>query len=352
MRKLLAPAAWLYGTAVRIRATAYARGLIASRELTSPVVCVGNLTLGGSGKTPLVAAITQLLMSRGFRPGILTRGYGRPSGSRLIALSPSAQRNPDPCEVGDEPALLAWILPAVPIVISADRFRGGRFAEEHLGVNIHVLDDGFQHLSLRRDVDIVAVDVTQSIFEDAILPAGRLREPVSGLRRAHMVVLTRVGDEDTQPLEPRLHAVNSKLQLFRSRTELRGFVKIEDSRILPAEALPPGPVLAFCGIGNPRAFFEDLRRWGLNVISARSFPDHHRYTGDELAKLSRDAMQHGAAALMTTEKDLMNVQTVWQNKVPLFACRIEAQFTARKDFEESLLRLLAQIRVRRAAAGR
>jgi len=341
VRMLLVPAAGLYSLAVRLRAAAYSWGWLRVRELNHPVVCVGNLTVGGSGKTPLVAALTQLLASRGFKPGILTRGYGRQFGSRLIALAPGVQRDPDPREVGDEPALLARALPGVPMVICADRFRGGRFAEEHLGVNVHVLDDGFQHLGLRHDVDIVALDVTQPIFEDAMLPAGRLREPVSGLRRAHLMVLTRVGDEDTQRLEQRLHVVNSKLQIFRSRTELKGFVKIADSRILPVEALPPGPVFVFCGIGNPRAFFEDLRRWGLNVISARSFPDHHRYTENELANLDRSAIQSGAAALVTTEKDLMNLPENWQPEVPLFTCRIEAHFTGPTEFEESLLRLLA-----------
>jgi len=350
VRKLLAPAAGLYSLAVRLRATAYSRGWLRVRELNHPVVCVGNLTVGGSGKTPLVAAITQLLVSRGFKPGILTRGYGRQSGARLIALVPGRQHDPDPREVGDEPALLARALPGVPIVICADRYRGGRFAGQHFGVNIHLMDDGFQHFALRRDIDIVAVDVTRPFFEDTLLPAGRLREPVSGLRRAHLVVLTRVACEDTSPLEKRLLAVNSNLRIFRSQTALQGFLKVPSGKILPAETLPVGPVVAFCGIGNPQAFFDDLRRWRSNVLFTRKFPDHHHYTKNDLTGLSRDAIQSGATALVTTEKDLLNLPRNWQPGVSLFACRIEPHFTNQKEFEDCLLRLLEENRVRRAAA--
>ncbi|MGH9433624.1 MAG: tetraacyldisaccharide 4'-kinase, partial [Terriglobia bacterium] len=319
MRKLLAPAASLYGLAVQVRAAAYSRGLLRVRQLHRPVVGVGNLTVGGSGKTPLVAAITRLLVRRGFKPGILTRGYGRQGGQRLIALPPRANRDPDPRTTGDEPALLARALPAVPMVICADRYEGGRFAEEEFGVNVHVLDDGFQHLALRRDVDIVALDVTQPLFADAMLPAGRLREPLSGLGRAHLVVLTRVDGEDTRDIETRLRGVNPGLQVFQSRTALQGWLDAASGAALAAEAGHGRQAYAFCGIGNPQAFIKDLSRWGLNVIATQKFPDHHVYSDRELTKLSRVARQSGAGALVTTEKDLMNLPRGWRLDIPVFS---------------------------------
>ncbi|MGH9452844.1 MAG: tetraacyldisaccharide 4'-kinase [Terriglobia bacterium] len=352
MRKLLAPAAGLYGLAIKLRTAAYSRGLLRVRRLNQPVVCVGNLTVGGSGKTPLVAAITRILARRGFKPGILTRGYGRQGGPRLIALPPAAKREPDSRTVGDEAALLARALPQIPMVICADRHHGGRFAEEKFAVNVHVLDDGFQHLALRREVDVVALDVTQPFFEDTTLPAGRLREPISGLRRAHMVVLTRVGSQSRPSLESGLHEINAGLQVFHCRTELEGFLEAATGNLLAPEVLRGRQVYAFCGIGNPQAFFDDLRKWGLEVTSTRQFPDHHRYTRSELAAMNLDRPQSGAAALITTEKDLMNLPPDWQVDVPLLACRIEARFTEPEKFEDALLRLLEKSQVGGPAPAR
>jgi tetraacyldisaccharide 4'-kinase len=340
VRKLLAPASSLYGIAVRARLAAYSRGLLETCRLSQPVVCVGNLTVGGSGKTPLVAAIARILARRNFKPGILTRGYGRDGGERLVALPPGPARRPDARIVGDEPALLARMLPDVPIIVSPDRCRGGRFAEEKFGVNVHVLDDGFQHLALRRDVDIVAVDVTRPPFEEPLLPAGRLREPVSGLSRAHMVVLTRVGEDGSGLIVQRLQAINSGLQIFQNRTELLGLVDAATGATQCVENWRGKPVAAFCGIGNPDAFFADLGRWGVNVIARRNFPDHHRYHDRELVVLRSAARESGAVALITTEKDLMNLPLDWRPDVPVFACRIEARFEQAERFEQALLRLL------------
>jgi tetraacyldisaccharide 4'-kinase len=351
VRYVLVPAAGLYSSAVKLRAALYSAGVFPVRRLNHPVISIGNLTVGGSGKTPLCAAVTAMLAQRGFKPAILTRGYGRQDGPRLVAIAPASQRDPDSRQVGDEPALLARAMPEIPVVVCADRYRGGRYAEEQFGVGIHILDDGFQHRALHREVDIVALDVTQPFFDEWTLPAGRLREPVSNLRRAQIVILTRSGGREIRSIESHLQAINPRLQIFRSQTVLQGFLDVRDNRFFSSDSLPRGPFLAFCGIGNPSAFFDDLARWGLKIKSTFKFPDHHRYTQSELGKLVRAARASSAAALVTTEKDLMNLPRRWQPALPLFACRIEARLTDPGHFEQVLLGLLKNCRSERSLSG-
>src|SRR5215472_8915034 len=211
--RILAPLAALFRMGVTFRDAAYRRGWLRTQRLDRPVVSVGNLSVGGTGKTPLVMLIAKLLSQRGWNAGILTRGYGRRHGAQTVVLPPAAGRSPDPREVGDEPALLARALPQVPIIVCANRYRGGRRAEEYFNVDAHLLDDGFQHRALARDVDVVALDTTQEISARALLPAGRLRESPRALGRAHLVVVTRVELGDPRPLERQVRRINPHAQI-------------------------------------------------------------------------------------------------------------------------------------------
>ena len=201
MNPLLQPLAGIFRVGVALRHVAYTMGWLKTQHLSRPVVSVGNLTVGGTGKTPLVASIAGILLRHGLKPSILTRGYGRENEQDLIVIEPGTARPPEAREIGDEPALLARMLPDVPIVLCADRFRGGQAAEECFQVDAHILDDGFQHLALARDLDLVALDATQPISNWRLLPAGRQREPLSALRRAQIVVITRSDSADPKPLE-------------------------------------------------------------------------------------------------------------------------------------------------------
>lgn len=336
---------------IALRRVAYRRGWLKTHRLNRPVVSVGNITTGGTGKTPLVAYIARRLLAHEFRPGILTRGYGRSGGADIIALGRDRQRNVNPREVGDEPALLAKMLPEVPIVVCADRYRGGRVAEERFDVDVHLLDDGFQHWTLARDVDIVTLDVTQPLSDRELLPVGRQREPCSALARADLIVLTRTELADPRAVESLVREINPSAAFFSCRTELRELVDIPTGRIYPPSAFEGEPVLALCGIGNPRAFFANLRKCGFSVAAEHSFRDHHVYTEEDLPRIILALKETDIRAVVTTEKDAMNLSAFKGCRVPVLACRTEVTLDAPEAFEAELLSRLETARKKNRFSG-
>jgi tetraacyldisaccharide 4'-kinase len=334
---LLQPFSVAFRLGVALRHTGYERGWFKTHRLARPVVSVGNLTVGGTGKTPLVACVAKMLLHRGWKPSILTRGYGRNSKAPMIVLPPGADRRADAQEIGDEPALLARALPEVPLVICADRFRGGQAAEERFPVDAHILDDGFQHLALARDVDILVLDATETLSDRQLLPAGRQREPLSALPRAQVVVITRTDSADPQPLEELVLKVHPAARVFRSLTILSGWTDALRGEAIAIEAIRARKTAAFCALGNPRAFFADLRRWGFNLVAEDAFPDHHVYTGEEIQQLVAEARRKGAAALLTTQKDAVKFSRNWTPQLPLLACEIETKIPAAEEFERTVL---------------
>jgi len=337
MNVMLEALSTIFLKGVKLRHAAYRRGWLKTRRLNRPVISVGNLSVGGTGKTLLVILLAKILLATGHRPCILTRGYGRRGGKRSIVLDPGAGLIFDPREVGDEPAALARALPNVPIVVSPDRFRAGIIAEQQFQASMHLLDDGFQHLALYRDLDVVLLDTTQPVSELALLPAGRWREPFSALQRAHWVILTRTELGDAPGLQAQVQALNPRARIFRCATQFAGLVEARSGLEEPLENLLPRKVAAFCGIGNPAAFFADLRKWGFRVAAERVYPDHHVYTHHALDNLSMLARGAGAEALLTTEKDLMNLPPGWDVPMPLFACCIRPEIEEKMEFERALL---------------
>ena len=344
MSRLLIPLAAGFRLGIALRRAAYRRGWLQTRRLSRPVVSVGNITTGGTGKTPLVAYIARRLLAHGFRPGILTRGYGRGGGADIIALGRDREQNVNPREVGDEPALLARMLPEVPIVVCADRYRGGQLAEERFEVDVHLLDDGFQHWALERDVDIVTLDVTQELSDRDLLPAGHQREPCSALERADLFVFTRTEIGDPQAIEEDVRRINPRAAIFHCRTRLRELVDVSTGRIYPPGAFTGEPVVAFCGIGNPRAFFADVKEWGFTVAARHSFHDHHVYRVDDLLPIIRNLARTGARALVTTEKDALNLPSFKGGESPILACATEVTLDEAEQFEQALLERLATSR--------
>jgi tetraacyldisaccharide 4'-kinase len=334
---LLQPISSVFQAGVALRHVAYRRGWLKTRRLNRPVVSVGNLSVGGTGKTPLVILMAESLLAGGHRPCILTRGYGRRGGKGLIVLEPSPDRVADPREVGDEPAALAKALPDVPIIVSADRFRAGIIGEQRFQATVHLLDDGFQHLALYRDLDVVLLDVTRPPSDYALLPAGRLREPFTALRRAHWVILTRTELGDASVLQGQVQSVNPNARIFRASTRFAGLVDARSGLPEPHWGLLQKKVWAFSGIGNPAAFFADLRSWGFWVIKESIFPDHHVYDSTELMIISLFSRKVGAKALLTTEKDVMNLPPDWNPPMPLFGCCIQTEIEEKMEFERALL---------------
>ena len=315
----LAPLGVAYGAAVRARLALYRAGALSVHNAGAPVLSVGNITAGGTGKTPLVEWLARALATKeGRRACVLTRGYGREGGGRVV-VSDGARINADAREGGDEPRLLAERLlrHGVAVVADADRVAAARWARENLGSEAFVLDDGFQHLRLARDLNVVTIDATDPWGGGRLLPAGRLREPRGGLRRADCVVVTRAElAEDLAGLRAEAAELCGGRPVFAAVTATLGVRALasggpetaadQNSDAGPVEDIAR-PVAAFCGIGNPRAFFAHLRREGLAPAHERAFRDHHFYSQTEIDALCREAEGRGARALVTTAKDAVKL---------------------------------------------
>ena len=309
--RFLWPLSIIYSLAARAKAWGYAHGIFRARKLPGTVISVGNLTVGGTGKTPVVLAIAERLASEGKHAAILTRGY-RGTGDRGSSGVPQS----------DEVAMLRERLGGrVQLGVGANRFESGTVLARH-GVNWFVLDDGFQHLKLARDVDVVLVDATNPFGGGLVLPAGRLREPLAALRRADIVVVTR-SVAATSPAAESIVRRHASCPIFYASMKLERVLRVPRLDVeLPQQEWTKGRFLAFCGIGNPPAFFEDLRNWGFNLAQQRSFADHHVYTAREAAQIEQAAAGSGADALLCTEKDVWNLRNVQMTSLPVYCCRI------------------------------
>jgi tetraacyldisaccharide 4'-kinase len=328
----------VYGRAVRRRAAAAERDASGALRLPVPCVSVGNLSVGGTGKTPLAAWIAGELAALGERPAIVSRGYGgrAPGPERVPADGGAATAR----RFGDEPALLAAQLPGVPVVVGRDRHAAGMLAVRACGATVVVADDAFQHRRLARDLDVAVVDATRGMGNGWLLPAGPLREPAAGLARAGVVVVNRVGEAGSPEgvlravaaLAPRAAVVSADL----------AFAGLRDARSGASANLAPGtPVFGFCGIANPDSFRRTLERQGLRVVGWERFPDHHRYRGAELARLARAAAAGGAAAAVTTAKDAVRVGA-WEGPLPLYRAEVKlAIISGREQLWEALKTLAA-----------
>jgi tetraacyldisaccharide 4'-kinase len=309
--RLLWPLSVVYSAVVRTKTWAYSRGIFRKRKLPGTVTSVGNLTVGGTGKTPMVLAIAERLAAEGNRVAVLTRGYRGRRGPGSSGLPQS-----------DEVALLRERLAGkVQLGVGADRYKSGSVLAKH-GIDCFVLDDSFQHLKLARDVDVVLIDATDPFGGRLVLPAGLLREPLSALRRADIVVITRSVETSSPAIEAVLRRYTQS-PVFYASTRLESVLRVPRLDVaLPQEDWRKARFLAFCGIGNPDAFFEDLRLWGFQVVGQQSFADHHVYTAREGADLEQAAKIAGADALLCTEKDVWNLRDVQFTAVPVYCCRI------------------------------
>lgn len=323
----LAPLGFAYGAVVRARMALYRRGLLATHEAGAPIISIGNLTAGGTGKTPMVEWAARVAAGEGRRVCVLTRGYGRARPRERVVVSDGAHLLADAREGGDEPRLLAErLLGTASVVCDANRVEAARWARENLGAQAFILDDAFQHLRIRRDMDIVTVDATAPWGGGRLLPHGLLREPKEGLSRADCVVITRA---DLVPDLEGLRAEAERLsegraRIFTSRVRTVSLRELgETDRVFELESAEVRrPAAALCGLGNPRAFFEHLRRDGHDLRLERSFPDHHRYTAGEIRQLAGAARRSGAHILLTTAKDAVKLRRL-EIPLPCFVVEIE-----------------------------
>jgi tetraacyldisaccharide 4'-kinase len=312
----------IFGVGVRGRNVLYDRGIARARKLQGPVVSVGNLSVGGSGKTPFVLLLSELLEARGVMFDILSRGYGRRTRG-VARVDPGGL----PRDFGDEPLLLARRL-SVPVIVGEDRYEAGLFAEKSFGPQLHLLDDGFQHRALARDFDIVLV--TPEDARDRLLPAGRLREPVTSLSRADAVVLASGASPQSFPL-------NGKL-LWRVR---RG---ISVTNV-------PARTVVFCGIARPQNFLLQLRTAGVEPVAQASFRDHHAYTERDIQDLLKLRQQSEAEGFVTTEKDAINLGGFLDALQPLAVIPVKMELMDAANAVDTMLRMIAERRAGREKIG-
>jgi tetraacyldisaccharide 4'-kinase len=307
----------------QLRLQAYNGGWVAVRRLPCRVISVGNVTLGGTGKTPVVEAIADLLHREGLRVCVLSRGYGGKPQEAITVVSDGERCLVPANAAGDEPVLLAERLAGVPVVVAKNRYAAGMLAVERFGVDVIVLDDGFQHIQLARDLDIVLLDAARPFGNGRLFPRGDLRERPTALARAAVVVLTR-WEPDMAPSTTALKLPQPVPLLFHSRYELLDLQVLDDGRVLPLATLKGQRVLAFCGIGTPEHFCRTLQGLEAEVVAFTTFPDHHPYSRSDLHRLVQTAAQCGTAILVTTEKDGVRLRRLLPLSVQVWALRIRA----------------------------
>jgi tetraacyldisaccharide 4'-kinase len=329
LRSLLGPLSLLYGAAVRARVWMYQKGWLKQRRLKAPVISVGNLTVGGTGKTPMVIWLAEKFLADGKRVAILSRGYRGSSGT------------------SDEIDLMKFRLQGrVAFGVGKDRFAAGKRLESQQSIDIFLLDDGFQHLQLARDLDILLMDASRPMHGELLLPAGRLREPLSAMTRANLIVFTRT---ETVPGTVEVIEKLSQFPVFAAATRLLGFRRLGGGiQVSPTEQIGSGPFFAFCGLGNPEAFFHNLRNWGLAICGQAIFPDHYHYRERDILTIKQAAKQTGANAFVTTEKDAQNLLGRKFEETPLYVCVIDLVVSPEADFRNVLDEMLA-VRTRAVA---
>ncbi|MEI7904553.1 MAG: tetraacyldisaccharide 4'-kinase, partial [Candidatus Firestonebacteria bacterium] len=297
------------------------------------VISVGNITAGGTGKTPLVMYIAKLLKRT--KPAILTRGYGRKSRKKLVY----ANKSSGPGKTGDEPFYMASELKTVPVLVSGDRYYSGRVAVKKFGARIVILDDGFQRrLSLKRDLDIVLLDCLKPFGNDMLLPAGTLREPASALKEADIIVLSKADEGNPSGIRARLKKINSTALVVESIFEPLDLQGLQNpGKKLELKLLHNKKVLALSAIGNPTYFERILYRYKLLELLPVRYRDHHNYERDDLLALNK--ISGGFDYIITTAKDAvkLKLQNLKELKVPVYVLRIAFKITkGGKEFDERL----------------
>jgi tetraacyldisaccharide 4'-kinase len=343
---ILAPLGALYSAVMRARLTLYRSGRLRIHKINSPVISVGNITTGGTGKTPLVEWIARAAAKENRRACILTRGYGRTDTRKRVLVSDGERILASAGEGGDEPRLLAEMLQGIASVISdADRVAAARWAEANLKSDLFILDDGFQHLRIARDLDLVAVDATNPWGGERLLPSGRLRESLDGLARADCIILTRVEQSsDIESLRKQAERFSNGRPVLLSSTRTRA-IRPLDKAVIESISFDPlshpsplinhpsqsPPIAAFCAIGNPASFFAHLQSDGHTLSYTRAFADHYAYEQSDIDALISEAKRTGAHALLTTAKDAVKLSSL-RFDLPCYVMEIELEFDDEEKF--------------------
>lgn len=329
MRPLLLPFSVVYGAAVAIRNWFFDIGVLRIHRVGVPVISVGNLSTGGVGKTPLVEMLSKRLAQQGRRVAIVSRGYKRETRGTLV-VSNGSVRCAEAAESGDEPAQMASKLSGVIVIVDEKRTRGASYAVEKFGADVIVLDDGFQHRYLHRDTDIVILSAQEITRRDWLLPAGNRREPLTSLRRATLVAVSRCESIDQFEQAKSVVRQWTNKPVVGLATRVSAFRRASTRFSIDIGGLKGRPIVAFSGVGNPKSFEQTLMSLGLEMKKHFVFPDHHFYSKNELGDLEASVQQLGADYLVTTEKDIARLDSEdggrkqFLERAPLFYVEIES----------------------------
>jgi len=329
VHKWLYGVAWCYGLLIRIRSWCYRRGWFASVRLPCRVISVGNLTVGGTGKTPTVILLTEWLQAKGLRVAILSRGYKRTRTVPQLLVSDGVKILAGPAEAGDEPVLLAHRCPKAIVAVGIDRVALGQWILEQFPIDCVILDDGFQHRALHRDIDLVLLDATDAVGLDGLLPAGRLREPLKELGRANAAVITRAD------VPQDVHAIRNRLQTIPFPAEDTVEVVFEPDGVMGVTSQEARPVSwalhkkawLVSGIGNSQSFRRSAESVGIVVIGETVFEDHHSYSLVDVQGVRGAVQTYEDAIVLTTEKDAVKVVSLLGVDDPWWALRLRARVT-------------------------
>ena len=338
------PLSPLYSCLMANRSSFYQKGLFKQHKLEVPVISVGNLVLGGTGKTPLVHYIAQLLHQKEHKPAILSRGYKGTATGKINVVSDTTAILLEADQAGDEPRLLAEKLPGIPVITGKKRSVTGRFAIDTYGVDSLILDDGFQHLSLKRDINLVLFSAQKLLGNDRVLPGGDLREPLSALKRADAFIISGLDD----PADVNVRGFIKFLHnLFPDKPVFTGSYLPEETIIrthagkndtLGLSEARKIPVYGFCGIAQPESFQRMLKKSHMNLSGFQSFEDHHIYSLNDIKSLHNNGLLSGAQGLITTEKDMVKIRGLFPRDFPLLTLPIRFQMD--NDFDQFLLNKL------------
>jgi len=334
-----------YGIVIRIRIWLYAQKWLKSSQLPCPVWSVGNVTVGGTGKTPTTLWIAQQLINQGLRVGVLSRGYRRSSRVRFLLVSDGHTLLATPSDAGDEPYLIAKRCPGLVVACGADRYKLGKWVLERAPIDCFVLDDGFQHLKLYRDLDLVLLDSSESLCPQRLLPAGRLREPLNGVSRATALMVTRCdsGQYEGASFGILGNTKNYAMNLVTSRFTVEGLVQAGIDGVLPTSHIQGQSVLIFSGVAMPSSFRRTAESLGVKVVEEVVFPDHYVYTPADLERLVEKGTKSQAQGFLTTEKDLVKINEAWSFPQPLLAVRISLQVLQGVAILESCIQQMASL---------
>ncbi|HEX5082547.1 MAG TPA: tetraacyldisaccharide 4'-kinase [Blastocatellia bacterium] len=333
----------LYELGVRARAAFYENRLFETRSLNTPVISVGNMTVGGSGKTPCVAFLARFLRDEGCEVAILSRGYKRESRG-LVEVANGREILCGPAESGDEPYLLANLCPGARVVVDRDRYAAGKWLEERAPVSVFILDDGYQHMRLARDLNLLLIDASEPLDQAKMIPFGRLREPITAMRRADAVIVTRSDQPfDRHALE---HAVGRFARggapVFYAHHKMTELIRLDCGGAVSPAGFARKRIAAMSGVARPDRFIADLEGLGMEIVLRRDFDDHHRYTREELSEIVERAREVRAEAIVMTEKDAANLPPGFAGPPPIFAARIEFICENEKALKDMVRRIIHQ----------